>query len=394
MTRLRDGLQESLRILHVIDGIGIGGAESVLLRLLEGLQANGHHNAVVSLMNPGRLSERLASTGAVVEGLGFARGRLPGPASLRLRAPFRTHRPDIVQGWMYHGNLAASVGRWVAGCTAPMVWSIRSTLSAGPGPDPEFKPHTRLAIRLGAVLSAQTAAIVYVSEKSTAQHERIGFRQERSVTIRNGIDCERFRPDREARTRLRGQLGLPQHTPLVGLFARWDPVKGHVHLLAAARRLLEEGRSIHLVLAGSGIEPGNRVLTDAIEATGVSPHVSLLGERDDIEILSAALDVFALPSLKEAFPNALGEAMAAGVPCIATDVGDCAWMLDDIGYIVPPGDPVTLAAGLGRLLEMTFEERQQIGAAARRRVLQNFSLPQMIRQYEELYLGLSAREGV
>jgi glycosyltransferase involved in cell wall biosynthesis len=382
--------ERCLRILHVIDGIGVGGAELVLLRLVERLQAAGHHNVIASLVEPGPLAQRLVDAGAVVEGLGFARGRPLGPAALRLRTAFRRHRPNVVQGWMYHGNLAASVGSWMSGRTAPVVWSVHSALP----PRPEFKWFTRLAIRLGAKLSGGAAAVVYVSASSAPQHERLGFRRDRRVVIPNGTDCERFRPNAAAEPWLRALLGVAANVPLVGLFARWDPVKDHANLFQAARHLLDEGSRLHLVLAGTGIEPGNAELAAALDAAGLQPHATLLGERGDIEALIAGLCVFVLPSASEAFPLVLGEAMAAGVPCIATDVGDCAWIIADTGLIVPPGDPAALAAGLRRLLGMDRERRRQLGIAARRRVLEQFSLREMAHRYEDLYRRLSRDAGL
>jgi glycosyltransferase involved in cell wall biosynthesis len=305
---------------------------------------------------------------------------------MRLRAAFRHYRPDVVQGWMYHGNLAASFGRRVAGCTAPLVWSVHNTLE---GLSIEFRWYTRLAMRLGAKLSGTTAAIVYVATASALEHEQLGFSRDRRVVIPNGIDCDLFHPDSTARPRLRADLGLAPGVPLVGLFARWAPMKDHASLLAAARRLRDEGTGFHLVLAGTGINASNRALVDGIDAAGLREHISLLGERDDVPTLMPALDVFVLSSAwGEAFPLVLGEAMAAGVPCIATDVGDCSHIIGDPGRVVPARNSSALADALRQLLRLDTRERERLGRVARQRVLSSFTLPAMARRYEELYASL------
>jgi glycosyltransferase involved in cell wall biosynthesis len=289
---------------------------------------------------------------------------------------------------MYHGNLAALIGRIIAGSAAPLVWSVHNTLVA----PVSHRWLTRAALQIGARTSRCAAAVVYVSAASVPQHEAIGFRQDRSIVIPNGTDCEHFCPDPDAGSRLRAALGVAGDTPLVGLFSRWDPVKGHPFLFAAARRLLNEGWRLHLVLAGTGITAENDALRRALDDAGMLSHASLLGERDNVEALAPALDLFVLPSTgMEAFPLVLGEAMAAGVPCVATDVGDSAWIIGKGGRVVRPGDADALAAAVRELLGMTDTARRALGLTGRQRIVEHFSLTTTVRGYEELYMGLHAR---
>jgi glycosyltransferase involved in cell wall biosynthesis len=375
-----------MNLTHVITGLGIGGAEMMLVRLIERIEAANVRNTVISLTKPGPLAAHLDCLGVEVCWLGLMPGQLPGPRTLRwLVAALRRARPALVHGWMYHGNLAASIGCRLAGIQAPVVWSIHHSL----GPRGELKPLTERIVRVSRWLSGSTAAVVFCSRISAAQHERAGFARMRSVIIPNGIDCDRFQPDIEAGRRLRTALGLAPDIPLVGMCARAHPMKDHASLIAAVGLLRQNDRSCHLVLAGSEVDPGNVALVGACEAAGIRDQVTLLGPRNDIERLMASLDVFVLPSAwGEAFPLVLGEALACGVPCIATDVGDCAWIVGDAGLVVPPGNVDALAAALRRLLVLSRGERRRLGEWGRRQVLARFSLPEVTRRYHELYHAL------
>jgi glycosyltransferase involved in cell wall biosynthesis len=193
-----------------------------------------------------------------------------------------------------------------------------------------------------------------------------------------------LRPRPEAKGRLCAELGLPTSTTLIGLLARHHPMKDHANLIRAGARCA--AADLHLVLAGRGVDGDNEGLRATIAEAGMGGRVSLLGERHDVPELVAGLDVVAVSSAwGEAFPLVLGEAMASGVPCVATDIGDSAWIIADTGVVVPPRDPEALAGGLQHLVELGPEGRRRLGAAARARILDNFSLPEVVRQYETLY---------
>jgi glycosyltransferase involved in cell wall biosynthesis len=256
------------------------------------------------------------------------------------------------------------------------------------------KPLTRLIIRLSARLSGLPKAIIYNARVSAAQHARLGFDPSRAVVIPNGFDCAQFRPRPEARPRLRGQLGIDPARAVIGLVARAHPMKDPGNLVRAAASLQARGHAIHLVIVGSGLDQTNRELAELVRECGLGAQVSLLGERTDIPEVVAGFDVAALSSAwGEGFPNVLGEAMACGVPCVATDVGDCGWVIGPHGAIVPPRQSEALADALARLLELEPDARRQLGLAGRARILQQFALQQVVSQYETLYLQVGAAHG-
>ena len=366
-------------ILHVITSLETGGAEVMLLKLLEA--SGGAGQLVVTLCAGGALRPRFLATGAELVELGLKPGRPSLRALLALVEVIRRRRPDLVHGWMYHANVAALLAQRLSGWSTPVLWNIRHALhEIG-----QEKRATRAVIRAGGPLSHLAASIVYNSRASASQHEAIGYARRDVEVIPNGFDMGRFRPDPEARASVRAELGLAPSTVAVGLVARYHAVKDHATLVQAAGALRREGVDLALVMAGSGVEGANAKLAAAIEAAGVGGRAVLLGERADIPRVLAGLDVAVLCSLSEGFPNALGEAMACGLPCVATDVGDCRFLLGEGGAIVPPRDPAALADALRRLIGLPPEARRELGQAGRARIEREFALPSVAKHYEHLY---------
>jgi glycosyltransferase involved in cell wall biosynthesis len=232
--------------------------------------------------------------------------------------------------------------------------------------------------------------VVVNSATGQAFHTQIGYHPREWVLIPNGIDDQQFRPDAVARRSVRQELGLEPEALLIGLIARFDPMKDHTTFLQAARLLLDSHPQTHFLLCGAEVTPENLQLSCQIETGHLQERVHLLGLRRDITRITAALDVATLSSsFGEGFSNVVGEAMACEVPCVVTDVGDSAQVVGDTGIVVPPKDPQALADGWRKLIEMGVEGRQRLGRAAREWIQQEYSLESVVTQYENLYLSLA-----
>lgn len=384
----------AMKVLHAITGLEVGGAENMLVRLLDAGTREKFEPSVLSLMDPdaapyGTLAPQVSALRIPMATLKMPRRRPTLGNVWCLCRTMRVADPHLIQGWMYHGNLAATVGAWSLPDRPPVIWNIRHSVH-----DLSLeKPLTRLIIKLSARLSRLPRAIIYNSRVSAAQHQALGFAAARAVVIPNGFDTARFKPQPDARARLCSELGLDPAETLVGMIARNHPMKDHGNLVRAAGLLRERGHDVHLMLIGSGVDAGNRELCELIGGLGLEGRVSLLGERGDVPALIAGLDLVALSSAwGEGFPNVLGEAMASGVPCVATDVGDCTWVLGPHGIIVPPRQSEALAIALGRLIDLGSEARRQLGQAGRARIIQHFSIHEVVRQYETLHLQVGAAQ--
>ncbi|MEZ0395268.1 MAG: glycosyltransferase [Anaerolineales bacterium] len=371
----------SYRIAHVATGLGVGGAEMTLLNLLTRLDRRQFECEVFSLSAEAPLAEPIRALGVPVHTLDMPPG-VPDPRGyLRLRRHLRRFRPALVQTWMYHADLLGGLVAPLAG-RPPVVWGIHLTVSEMGA----LKAATRLIIRLNARLSrCLPRAIVCCAEAARRTHAALGYDPARLTVIPNGIDLERFRPDPAARARLRAELGLPAETPLIGMAARFDPHKDHRNFLRAAALLHRWQPEVRFVLWGRDVTPHNPDLAAWLRAEGLEGVVHLLGLRADAPALTAALDLATLSSWGEAFPLVIGEAMACGVPCVATDAGDAALILGGMGRVVPPRDPQALAEAWAEVLRLPVAERRALGRAARQRVEACYSLEKMAAAYTRLY---------
>jgi len=355
----------------------------MLWKLLGKIDRRRIDPSVLVLTDEGKYGARIRDLGIPVVAMEMSRA-CPSPVALvRIGRAIESQRCNVVQGWMYHGNLAATLGERLSSRRVPVVWNVRMSINALR----DQKPLTAMTIWLAGKLSGLPVRIVNNSMVSALAHEkRLGFPANKRVVIPNGFDLEVFRPSDEARTRVRGELGLDDDVPLVGLIARYDPMKDHANFLQAAAILSRSVPAVHLALAGPGVDEANRALTAAISALGLRGQTHLLGCREDVPSLIAGLDILALSSCRdEGFPNVVGEAMACGVPCVVTDVGESRSIVGPTGRVVPPRDPEAFAGGLRELIGIGPAQRRLLGSQARQRIMANFSLETVARKYEQLY---------
>ncbi|MEO8636437.1 MAG: glycosyltransferase [Gemmatimonadales bacterium] len=378
-----------VKVTHIITSLSTGGAELSLLKLLEGSPDLRASARVISLRDLGTVGPRLSALGVPVTAIGV-HGSIPTPAAmLRLRRLVRATHPVLLQGWMYHGNLAALAARAWLPRRVPLVWNIRHSVYSLT----TEKPLTAMLIRLGAVLSRRPDRIIYNSRVAAAQHEALGYVADRTVIIPNGFDTDRFAPGEQHRAGVRAELGLTPETPLVGVVGRYHPMKDYANFLRAVALVRQECPTARFVMAGTDVTAANTDLMGLARDLGVGNIVFPIGEVTDTARLMAALDLLCLSSSSEGFPNVVGEAMSCGVPCVATDVGDAAWIVGDSGVVVPARNPVALAAGLTMLLRESTSTCAELGRKARRRIEEHFTLPAITRQYADLYAALTASTG-
>jgi glycosyltransferase involved in cell wall biosynthesis len=370
------------RILFVITDLNFGGAEVMLRNLLTQLDRETFEFEVVSLQETGPVGEQIGQMGIHVHALGMDPQKPQFKAILLLVKIIRNFRPDLINTWMYHADLMGSVAALFSGFP-PVIWGLHHTV----GDQEELKFSTRQIIRLNRWLShLLPKRIVCCAEATRRSHADIGFCESKMVVITNGYDLDIFRPDPTARSMFRKDHNLSADAQLVGLFARYHPMKDHSTFIQAAKIIQQQMPNVFFVMVGSEIDNSNRPLNSEIDRAGIRSSTILLGLRKDISALLAALDLYVSSSSRgEAFPMIIGEAMACGVPCVATDVGDSARIISSIGRIVPPGQPETLAAAAMEILTFPSEERDSLGRAARARVEAEYNLSIIAQKYMRLY---------
>jgi len=366
-----------IKIAHVITDLNTGGAEMMLYKLLHGTDKNKFQSCVISMRDMGTIGDKIKALDIPVYCLHMRRGILSLRGIVKYFKVLKAIKPDVVQTWMYHANLLASVGYFYK---IPTLWNIRQTLYCLE----REKRMTRGVIKFNAWLSKTPQAIINNSRTSIEQHQAYGFTKSFSL-IPNGFDITQFKPSKTLYNTVRQKLGIGPEVKLVGLFARYHPMKNHAGFLQAAKLIATKSNQISFLIAGRQCTDDNAALLAEIRRLNLHDKVYLLGEVASQEYMPA-LDVFvSTSSWGEGFSNVLGEALACEVPCVATDIGECKLIIKDCGHIVPGEDMRQLADKVLQILSLSPEEYQQLQRRSRQKIIENYSLDKIVLQYENLY---------
>lgn len=370
-----------MKIVHIIVGLGVGGAELALKRLLEAHKDNHNYlHSVISLTTTGDVGQQLQMLGFEIRALGM-QSALNIPVTLwKLIRLLRTEEPHIVQTWMYHADLLGGFAARLAGIRN-VVWGIRST-----NIDAKGSRATTIVRQVCAALSHYLPhTIVCVAHAAWQSHVAVGYDANRMVVIPNGFDFLRLHATAEQRQALRNHCHFENNDLVVGFLGRFHPDKGQHNFVQAAGFLAKKYEDVRFLMVGRDLDASNLQLNQWISDTGFADRFVVLGERSDVPICLAAMDVFCLSSQTEAFPNVVAEAMAMGLPCVVTDVGDAAMLVADTGVVVPKENPEALAIGVGQLLAMPYVARHLLGQKARSRIQTEFSMARCTDRFEAVY---------
>ena len=371
------------RILFVITTSDFGGTESYLLRLVAGLDRAAFEPIVLSLCPPGRIGREIAEKGIRVET--FAMAARPKPHQLllaifKLRRFLAREQIELVQALLYRANVIAAAAIKIPGRRIPLVTGQRSLIPAGRGRDALLQRWTRNWADKVVAVSQAVQAELFATEKIAPG---------KVVVIQNGIELDRFRISeteaRERRGAARAAWGMRDVDIVVGAVGRLHGPKGLKYLVEAFAKAKHQEPRLRLVIAGDGPERQNL----ETQARELGVEVNFLGYQADPVPLYPGFDIYALPSLAEGSPNALLEAMAGGLACVASRVGGVPEAAEDgqSGLLVAPADAAALAR---TLLELAGDPalRKRLGQAARTRVEQEFDLSKRVREHQSLYLSL------
>lgn len=375
-------------VVHIISSLNIGGAELMLQRLTgESLfTKHGVRHHVISLQDDGALGRLFKQQDVLVHSLNFKYCLLFPIYFFNLFCLIRQIRPNIVQTWMVHSDLMGGLAARLAGVDC-VIWGVRATNYS------LESMLTNLVRRICALLSGIVPnRIVCVAEASLSDSKLVGYKSSKLMVITNGFDVDKLSQSLGSRGVIRQSIGIPANSDilLVGCMGRYNITKDHANFIRAAGLTAAVNSRCRFVMIGRGLDLNNKALMENIEATGFKERFILLGEQIDPAVYLGAMDVFILSSITEGFPNALGEAMAMGVPCIATDVGDVEVLMGRRDWLVPARDSCALALKLQQMINLTNADRDRIGYIGRKRIVSNFSMPFIANQFLNLYQSLHA----
>jgi glycosyltransferase involved in cell wall biosynthesis len=299
-------------------------------------------------------------------------------AVLRLRFLASRMKPDIIQCWMYHANL---LGLTILK-PKKTLWNIRCS-------DMDLSLYGRVyryTVQAGAILSHIPSLVIANSHSGKNFHAELGYHPKKWIVIPNGFDTDHFKPDKAARYEIRNELNIAGDTFTIGLICRVDPMKDHATFFRAAETFLDSHPDTRFILAGRGANRNNPFIAKLLPSGSKNASFHLLDERNDIEKIFASLDVATSSSAwGEGLPNAIGEAMACEVPCVATDTGDAGILMGETGIIVKRKSPQELSMAWEKIALMSLKERQTMGRQARQRIIEHYAQNKTTQIYENLY---------
>ena len=372
----------TIRLVLLARSLDYGGAERQLIALAKGLHARGHHVVVAVFYPGGALEAELRAAGVPVVSLDKS-GRWDVIGFLyRFGRFLRQERPEILHGYLPMPNILALLAKPV--CSGKVVWGVRAS-------NMEARHYGWLAgveSRVERTVARFATLIICNSHAARSYHVSRGFPANRTIVIPNGIDTERFRPDPGARRRVRAAWGVDDREKLVGLVGRIDPMKGHPTFLKAAAQLARERLDVRFICVGGGPSSYVSELRHLAHDLGLPPRLIWAGPQEDMPGVYNALDlVVSASSFGEGFSNVVGEAMACGVPCIVTDVGDSPLIVQDTAMVVPSGRPAALATAMDQQLDR-LSHGEFDRALIRTRIMTDFSLSRLHDTTEQWLMDL------
>jgi len=360
-----------LRVLHVITRMPVGGAERLIADIVRRLDRSRYHPMVCCIQARGELAAEIEQAGTALFCLERMKSKRFDWGAVRdLANLVRRERIDLVHTHLYHANLYGRLAAWRSG--VPAIATVHNTYTRP-------KLHRRLINRL---LSRASSRVIAVSEDIRRDLIRYdGVRPDKIVTIPNAINIARIETP-ISRQEARQRLGIPDHVLAIGCVGRLEEQKGHRFLVEALAIL----KDIPLRVFFVGDGRLRKTLEQQAASLGVAQSTTFLGTRQDVPEILKALDLYVMPSLWEGLSLAMLEAMAAALPVVISDVGGVSQAVgkDEYGIRVPPGNAVELARAI-RSLSGDSQRRVALGARARQRVLENFSLDAMLRELAKVY---------
>lgn len=375
-----------MKVLFVISRLDTGGAEIMLLKLLENFDRDAIEPCVISLSSTGEVGKKIEALNIPLHSIGLNKldiaifGKL-----LKLCSCIKDIKPDLVQTWMYHADLLGGIVARLMGCKN-VIWGLRSSHLS----KVSTKRMTLFVVKLCALFSRLIPIkIIACSKRAAVYHSNIGFASNKIDVIPNGFDLNRFVPCVDSKRSVRVELAIPDDAKLVGVVGRYDPQKNYLGFMESAVLIKKAFSSVYFILIGKNVDKENMELVSTIKSNSLDSSVRLLGLREDIPRLMSSLDVLVSASIYgEAFPNVIGEAMACGTPCVVTDVGDSADIVGNTGKVVQPYDTTGLATETVKVLSMSPQEILLLSQMARVRVKSNYEIGCIAQRYQSYYMEI------
>lgn len=375
-----------MRITHIIIGLNIGGAELMLKRLvLQGQKDKSVHHSIISLTDLGVIGIQLREKGIPIYYIGIKSRFLDFNKIFKLRKILKETQPDVVQTWMYHADLIGTLSAKSLGINN-IVWGIRTT-DVSQGASNLTSYICKVCAKLSHIFPK---AIICAAEKSKEHHVSIGYDEKKMIVIPNGYQIEELLAPKERGLEIRKEFNLSSSDIVIGSIGRFNIVKNQKFFIEISAELVKEMPELKFMLIGRDNTDNNEHLMHWINKYDLSNNFILLGERKDIPSCLQAMDIFCLHSKTEGFPNVLVEALAAGVPCVANNVGDVEYILRDYGYCIPRNNKKEFCNKIKEIINEVLPNTKKLNNLQQlsgKYVNENFSIEQIYESYKKVWLS-------
>lgn len=368
-----------MNIVFLTRSLNYGGAERQLVELVKGLKKSGHNVSIGVFYPGGPLIEELQKAEIRIENLDKKnRWDIVGFVS-KLKKFIRDENPEIVHGYLVVPNIMCTLLKLISP-RIKIVWGVRSS-------NLEFSQYdwlTRATFLLSSLLSCSAARIILNSKSGLEYHRKKGYPIKKMVVIPNGIDTQKYNSNDNYRKKIREEYHIKDSECFIGLVGRLDPMKDHTTFLHAAALFLRQNKNVKFICVGNGKEEYKNKLHDLCGQLLLQDHVIWAGTKDNTNEIYNAFDINTLCSVGEGFPNVVGEAMACGIRCVVTDVGDAREIVNELGYVVPVRDPSKLSQAWMECLN----DEKLFATAIRQRIIDYYSIDKLVTRTEDVLARL------
>lgn len=363
------------KVVHIINGLGSGGAENMLYKLIKYSDKKKYAHQVISLLDEGVIGEKIEAEGVQIHCLNMSKKNML--LSL-IRARKICKQADLVNTWLYYADMFGFlVGKILL--SKKLIWNVRhSNLNKDTN-----KSTTLRLVKINSVISKLIDKVTYNSSKAVSTHAEFGFSNKNTVVIPNGFELNKFVFSLKDRIRIRKEFELREDQKAIVTVGRWDIQKDYYTLIKALFGLKKRNDSFKMLMCGTGLNSSNKELTDLIDTYQLSQNINLLGRREDVPALLSASDIYVSSSLGESFSNAIGEAMACELFCVVTDVGDSKIIVGDTGVVVKAQDYNALCNALLNSINCT--DLKERGKNAREKVHKTYDIEKIVKSYEKIW---------
>jgi glycosyltransferase involved in cell wall biosynthesis len=371
------------KVVFLIRDLNYGGAQRQLVTLVKAIDRQIIDVSVVVFYPDGALEKDLRENDINLICL-EKRGRwhLLG-FFIKLAKVMRQLKPDVLHGYLGEANIISIPLKLVIP-SSNMIWGIRDSINNDNYSNYDWL--VNFSYKVECFLARFANLIIINSQAGKKACIQNSFPADKIVVIPNGIDIQRFQVNRKIGSVIRQEWKIGNDKVLIGLVGRLDPMKDHPSFLKSAALLLKERQDLHFICIGTGSKSYAQELYQLTKQLGIDNYVTWAGARADMCAVYNALDITVSASAYgEGFPNVIGEAMACGIPCVVTDVGDSAWIVGDIGIVVPPGNPEALAASCIKLITLTLAEKFALQEKSRQKIVKHFCVKNLV-ETTQLYL--------